>query len=106
MLFSHWAECEERELVVFLWGSEQESLQRSIGVKTKLRPLILNRTTVNALRMTSHTMKDYFSLLNRRLPKLIVADAQSIYDLACFAQRQGIFGSRAEWNHYRGCNAL
>lgn len=90
MLSSHFAGCEEGEPVVFVWGSEREILQASIGIKAKLWAFLLNTSMLNAFRMTEDRMRECLSLLNRRPPKLIVAYAQSLYELARFAERERI----------------
>jgi phenylacetate-CoA ligase len=55
---------------------------------------VLNRLSndryLNAFDMTPDKMREFLEQLNTRPPKLIVAYVQAIYELARFAQRQGI----------------
>jgi phenylacetate-CoA ligase len=90
MLLSRLIGCEEGEPVVFVWGSERDILQASVGIKARFRAFALNTTMVNAFRMTKDTMRECLCMLSRRPPKLIIAYAQSLYELACFAEREGI----------------
>ena len=89
MLFSHLAGREEGEPVLYLWGSEQDILT-SVGFGTRLSALILNRANVNAFRMSPQRMRECLERLGAKPPKLIIAYAQSLYELACFARREGI----------------
>jgi phenylacetate-CoA ligase len=51
---------------------------------------ISNNVYLNAYRMTPEHMRGFLALLNERRPKLIIAYAQSIYELAQFAEREQI----------------
>jgi phenylacetate-CoA ligase len=90
MLSSRLIGYEEGEPAVFVWGSEREILQASVGIKARFLAFALNTTMVNAFRMTQDRMRECLCMLNRRPPKLIIAYAQSLYELACFAEREGI----------------
>jgi phenylacetate-CoA ligase len=90
MLYSHLIGREEGEPVVLVWGSERDILQASVGLKAKLWRFVLNTNMINAFRMTEDRMRECLSLLNRRPPKVIIAYAQSLYELACFAERAKI----------------
>jgi phenylacetate-coenzyme A ligase PaaK-like adenylate-forming protein len=90
MLFSRLVGREEGEPVLYLWGSEREILESSAGIKATLSARVLNTSLVNAFRMTPQKMRECLEGLDRRPPKLIIAYAQSLYELACFARREGI----------------
>lgn len=90
MLYSHLAGLEEGEPVAFVWGSERDILQASVGIKARLWRFVLNTNMINAFRMTEDQMRACLSLFNRRPPKLIIAYAQSLYELASFAEREGV----------------
>ena len=51
---------------------------------------LANDEWLNAFRLTPDRMRAFLKKLDRRPPKLIVAYAQSIYELAQFAERDGI----------------
>ena len=76
--------------MVKLWGSERDILEGSSGVKNKIKNYFWNINLMNAFRMTPEKMKQYLFLLDKGPPDLILAYAQSIYELALFAERNGI----------------
>jgi len=78
-----------KEMVV-LWGSERDILDLHQGIKTKIKNYVWNVKWFNAFRMTPDKMKQYLSLLASRPPNIILAYAQSIYELALFAERNEI----------------
>lgn len=90
MLYSHLAGREEGEPIAFVWGSERDILQASVGFKARFWAFVFNSNMINAFRMTEGRMRECLSLLSRRPPKLIIAYVQSLYELACFAERKGI----------------
>ena len=94
MLYSHLVGHEEGEPIAFVWGSERDIFQASVGLKARLRKFVFNTNMINAFRMTEEQMRECLSLFSRRPPKLIIAYAQSLYELACFAEREGIFIAR------------
>ncbi|MDX1964655.1 MAG: AMP-binding protein [Pirellulales bacterium] len=73
---------------VVLWGSEKELFTGSRGWKTRLNNWLSNTTYLNAFAMTPERMRAYISELNQRRPRLILAYAQAIYELALFAERE------------------
>jgi phenylacetate-CoA ligase len=75
---------------VHLWGSERDILQGSIGVKMKVLNGLTNDRILNAFMMTPEKMRDYLRLLNEQPPRLIIAYAQAIFELAQFAEQEGI----------------
>jgi phenylacetate-CoA ligase len=90
MLYSTWVGVEVGDSEVSLWGFEREILQGSVGTKIILANLLTNRKLLNAFRMPPPKMRRYLEVLNTQRPKLIVAYAQAIYELACFAEQEGI----------------
>jgi len=75
---------------VSLWGFEREILHGSVGTVITLANLLTNRILLNAYRMPPEAMRRYIAVINTRRPRLIVAYAQAIYELACFAEREGV----------------
>jgi phenylacetate-CoA ligase len=75
---------------VLLWGSERDILQGGQGLSAHIRAMVSNTTTFNAFMMTPRIMLDSLDRLNRRPPRLILAYAQAAYEVAVFAERQGI----------------
>jgi phenylacetate-CoA ligase len=76
--------------MVKLWGSERDILEGSVGIRAKATNYFWNIHLMNAFRMTPEKMKQYLSLLESNPPDLVLAYAQSIYELALFAERNGI----------------
>ncbi|HEX5442079.1 MAG TPA: hypothetical protein VFW76_14415 [Ktedonobacterales bacterium] len=90
MLYSTWIGVEVGDPEVSLWGFEREILHGSVGTKIILANKLTNRTLLNAYRMPPSKMRQYLDVLNTKRPKLIVAYAQASYELACFAEQEGI----------------
>lgn len=90
--YSTWAGLEIGDSEVYIWGSERDILGDSLGAKIKLSACnkLLRRTFLNAFRMTPRKMREFIHLLNTQRPKLIVAYAQAIYELARLAEREKI----------------
>ncbi len=90
MLYSTWVGLEVGEREVSLWGFEREILRGSVGSKIILANLLTNRTLLNSFRMPPQKMRQYLEVLDTQRPRLIVAYAQAIYELACFAEQEGV----------------
>ncbi|MFN8464424.1 MAG: hypothetical protein U0X20_02690 [Caldilineaceae bacterium] len=90
LLSYRWAGRQVGEPALHIWGSVRDILQGS----ERWQMRILNRLSSdgyrNAFRMTPDTMRSVLQQINDEQPKLIVAYVQSIYELARFAQREGI----------------
>jgi phenylacetate-CoA ligase len=85
----YWAGREVGEPMVSLWGSERD-LQGNMGLKMRALNRLANTTLLNAYHMTPERMQAYLDWLNVKRPKVIVAYAQAIYDLAQFAENAGV----------------
>lgn len=90
LLYSRWTGWKVGEPVVYLWGSERDILQSSVGFKVRVTNGLLNRTYLNAFRMTPEKMHEYIGVLNAKRPKLVIAYAQAAYELATFAERERV----------------
>jgi phenylacetate-CoA ligase len=89
-LYSKWIGREIGEPEVYLWGSERDLFQNSMSLKAFLSNQLTNTTYLNAFRMSPPKMREFVEVLNSKRPKLIVAYAQAIYELAKFAQEQSL----------------
>jgi phenylacetate-CoA ligase len=78
------------ERVVFLWGSEREILEGTAGIKAKVLRALADEHMVNSFQLTPEAMRTFIADVERAPPKLIVAYAQSIYDVARFAEDSDI----------------
>jgi len=90
LLSFHWAGRDVGEPAVRVWGSERDILQGSMGLKMSLLNRLTNDTWLNAFRLTPASMCKFIDLLNANQPKLIIAYAQAIYELAQFAEQEQI----------------
>ena len=90
LLSLHWAGRHFGEPALRIWGSERDILQGSERWQMRILNRLSNDRYLNAFDMTPDKIMDCLAQLNRNPPKLIVAYAQAIYELARFAQRKGI----------------
>lgn len=75
---------------VRLWGSERDLESGTKSRKARFFNWLTNTTWMNAFAMSPERMRGFIDALNRIRPRLIVAYAQSIYELARFAEREKI----------------
>jgi phenylacetate-CoA ligase len=85
----YWAGRKPGERSIHLWGSRMD-LSRQEELKRKSLNRLTNDWYFNAFMMPVEKMRAYIDALNRRPPKLVVAYAQSIYELVQFAENEGI----------------
>ncbi len=76
--------------MVKLWGSERDILAGGEGIRNKITSFFWNVKLLNAFRMTPEKMRQYLHFLDSTQPDLVLAYAQSIYELALFAERHSI----------------
>ena len=90
MTFSWLAGCDIGEPQLYLWGSERDIIEGREHLRARMFTWLTNSVYVNAFRMTEEKMRGFIDLLNRRRPKLIVSYAEPLYEMAAFAEREGI----------------
>lgn len=73
-----------------LWGDEREILKYSQSFKTKLLNKIKNITFLNSFNMSQENMFKFVEVINEKQPKLIVAYAQAMYELAKFTEQNNL----------------
>jgi len=73
---------------VRLWGSERDLESGTKSRKARFFNWLTNTTWMNAFAMSPGRMREFIHILNRTRPRLVVAYAQSIYELARFAERE------------------
>jgi len=88
LLFSKLAGREIGEAGLQLWGSARDIEKGSDTWKARLVSFISNDRMLNAYRMTTERMREYIKIINETKPKQIVAYANSIYELARFAEKE------------------
>jgi len=90
LLYSKLAGREIGELEVRLWGSERDIIHGSEKWPARFVNKLTNTIFLNAYRMTPERMRGFIALLNAKRPKLIVAYAEALYELAKFSEREGL----------------
>jgi phenylacetate-CoA ligase len=90
LLFSKLAGREIGEPEIELWGSTRDIATRSEKLPARLLLGLAHVTILDGFVMTPVKMRQYIAVLNRVRPKLIVAYAGAIYELARFAEREGL----------------
>jgi len=90
--YSSWAGAGIGDSIVYIWGSERDILEGSLGAELKklIIKSLLRKTYLNAFRMTPEKMNEFIHILNTRRPKLIIVYVDSIFELARFAEREKI----------------
>lgn len=77
-------ECE-----AYIWGSPSE-IKLSKRLRGRAINLLSNSFYLNSFGMTAESMRRFIRCINAKKPKLIIAYADSIYELALFAEREGL----------------
>lgn len=90
MLFNEWAGYRTGFPMIKLWGSERDLFVGRETFKTTFVRMLRNERWLNAFRMTPEQMRSYIEEINRVEPEFVLAYVESIYDLARFAEREGI----------------
>jgi len=90
LLFSKLIGKELGEKEIFLWGSLHDVNPSPENWRARLIKRLENETFLSAFHLDPDTMRDFLRIINTSHPKLITAYAGAIYELAQFAERQGI----------------
>jgi phenylacetate-CoA ligase len=90
LLFHSLLGYETGQLLVRLWGSEQDIEGRTIGWKARFFNWLTSTTFLNAFRMSREQMREFLRTMNQRRPRLILAYAQAMYELARFAESERV----------------
>jgi len=90
LLFSRLAGRETGELEVYLWGSDREITHGRENWKARFISRLTNSVFFNAFRIPPQKMREFVTFINTRKPKLIVAYAGSLTDLAKFIEKEGL----------------
>jgi phenylacetate-CoA ligase len=84
----HLLGCQVGEPQIWLWGSERDLESGTQSRKARFFNWLTSEKWLNAFRMSPVTMRHFIDVFNRVRPRLIVAYAQSAYELARFAERE------------------
>ncbi|OQX74683.1 MAG: hypothetical protein B6D59_01830 [Campylobacteraceae bacterium 4484_4] len=86
-----WRGCGLYDSYIKLWGAERDTFAGTKPLKYRIIEFLLNAKVLNSFSMTEEDMKSYIETLNSDKPCVVIAYAQSIYELADFAEKNGIF---------------
>lgn len=86
LLYSYLVGREVGEPQVNLWGSERDILDATRNWRATFSGFFSNTVYMNAYQMSHQRMAHYIKLINQKSPKLILAYAIAIYELAKFAE--------------------
>lgn len=78
------------QLEIKLWGSERDIFGGSETIKNRLTNFLYNRILLNSFNMSNESMANYVKIINLKKPVLIWSYVDSIYDLACFIERNNL----------------
>jgi len=88
-LYSKLVGREIGEPEVQLWGSQRDILGTE-SWRARLANRLTNTTLLSAYHMAAQDMHQFVHLLNTRRPKLIVAYAEAMYEMARFVERESL----------------
>ncbi len=86
----NWAGRELGQLAIHVWGSDRDIFYHTEKLDRRLLLKLTNDRFLNAYMMTPEKMKAYIEIINSTSPQLIMAYAQSIFELARFADKEGL----------------
>jgi phenylacetate-CoA ligase len=76
--------------LIRLWGSERDVEGHTKTIKSQFFNWLTNTTYLNAFKMTPDRMREFVATIENVRPRLIVAYAQAIYELAAFIEQAGL----------------
>lgn len=89
-LQNEWAGLKEKDLLVQLWGNEEELFQYGDAAKGIIK-ISEKHYILNTFRMSSESMERYRKFINRKKPKIILAYVQSAVEFANFIKKRKLF---------------
>jgi phenylacetate-CoA ligase len=89
LIFSKLVGREIGESEVKLWGSIRDILGGTEGWRARFVNKLSNTTILNVIKINPEITRNHINFLNSRRPKLVVAYAGSLYELARCAEREG-----------------
>lgn len=88
LAFGRWAGHEAGDPEVDLWGDEREVLQGTLGLRNRVTNSLKRKILLNAFHLTPEAMRGFAQVLRRTRPRLILAYAQALYELAGFLEAE------------------
>lgn len=75
------------DTLIKLWGSQTDVLQQEEHIKHRFANWIKSITILDSFSMDNNKMEQYIEIINKKKPKLILAYAQSVYELAKYIEK-------------------
>jgi phenylacetate-CoA ligase len=88
LLFSKLVGKEPGEKEFKLWGSDRDIIRNQVSWRAKMVNQLTRTVVLNSALMTAARMREFIQILNDSRPKLIVTYAESIYEIARFAENE------------------
>ncbi len=89
LLFDSWTGYRPGQPFAVLWGAHRDIDESREGLAARLGRWTRNEMVLNAFSMDQAVMHDYLERLDAFRPRLLLAYAQSIFELARFALAEG-----------------
>lgn len=90
LLYSRLVGSEVGESKVQIWDSWRDITGATETWRSRFITSLTNTTLLSVFRLTPDKMREFVHIIDTRRPKLILAYPQAIYDLARFAEREGL----------------
>lgn len=99
LLIQTWRGAGPFDSTLHLWGAERDTYTGKKPLVSRIKDFLKNRITLNSFSMSEQDMAEYIAVLNRHRPRLVIAYAQSIYELAKFARTNKLFVEKQQAIH-------
>ena len=91
LLIKDWRNTDPFDSTALIWGCEEDIYKgNKKSINLKIKDFLRNRISLNSFKMSEDDIKKFIILLNKKKPKLIIAYAQSIYEIAAYAKQMGL----------------
>jgi phenylacetate-coenzyme A ligase PaaK-like adenylate-forming protein len=90
LLMSSWTGWRPGDPEVVITGNERDILESSIGFSATVANRLMRRRYFNAFRVTEAATRECLELVDAERPKVIRGYAQSLDDIAGFAERESV----------------
>ncbi|MBN2564225.1 MAG: phenylacetate--CoA ligase family protein [Candidatus Eisenbacteria bacterium] len=90
LLFLEWVGVEPGSSHIKLWGARRDIGTGRLSLRRRAADWLANRTTLDAFDMTPSTMRRHLDTIGRVRPACLEGYVNALYELADFADREGI----------------
>ncbi|MCA9405810.1 MAG: phenylacetate--CoA ligase family protein [Candidatus Omnitrophica bacterium] len=82
-----WANCEDGQNVVYIWGVPVGNISKFKKMKMSLHSTLQGKHVINSFEFTPQKMDECISVINRKKPKGIVAYTTPLYNLCLYIKK-------------------